>query len=541
MVKYGGTCVNATSSNATALACLRCDLHACAVTCTPCRKLFFNTSTGHIPMILVMFVRVRLATLCGLIVIGLSLVYLFLFGSPITPPKFDSVSKWHTAATSSQSAATNAHDYLHLDTYGHTSPESPTTASPNVDAHHLLEPLGTQALNPPSEHGSRLADVAQSACSKNRPNLILSALSGELLQDQIFIFLQSLDTALAQELLATQRAKGCPPSPVEVHILVPKNFMEQIPPSFKKLMERYPSLELVPALPEVARVKIVLSRFKGWAEYLNPISAQYDRILAIDLDVVFQRNPFAMPLKPNIELLFFAEWRGLKIGQCPAHQSWFDGCAASGAIGHDIYSTYMHLDRICAGSIYGTARAMQVYLDTMTEQLAGSGWGCNDQAMHIHLYYTGRLADKLRWKGIGKVDLVPNESALLGTVGTTPLVRFNEWGEVLNEQGEVQHVIHQFKKHVRLTQIIRGRYGWLAPVGNQDAIPPVSKLVEQASVAPSTSWGDQVPTTSEAKNPKELKRYLLSNVTRDTCNQDGSLCSCKFSDCQFNYDSFLRA
>ncbi len=250
----------------------------------------------------------------------------------------------------------------------------------------------------------------------------------------------------------------------------------------------------------------------------------------------------------GVELHYFAEWRGLKIGQCNVHMRWFNGCASSKAIAANVSEAYMPLDRICAGSIYGTVAAMQVYLDLMAEQLKSSGWGCNDQAMHIHIYYSGLLDEELKKKGLGKVHLVPNEDALLGTVGTTPLVRFNEWGEMLNENGQVQHAIHQFKTHARLSEIVWMRYGWVMPVGVKNAIPSVPELVEEVKVdaaaptpepEPEKHAYHHPPNTTDSELAKvELKRYLLSNVSSETCNGGGVLCSCRHHDCQLHYEWF---
>ncbi|ETI27349.1 hypothetical protein G647_09539 [Cladophialophora carrionii CBS 160.54] len=450
----------------------------------------------------------RLPTLCGIIILGLSLVYFAFIGPPLVHSRLDTANLWHTVA------------------------------------HSLHGPLKYTG-----------AKTHTTGCTVGKPNLILSAVDGQKLEDQIFVFMQSLDVALGEELLSSQRAKACPPASVHVHVLVPAHSLEEISPAFKVLLQRYPALELVPALPDLGGVNVVLCRFKGWSEYLRKVSGQYDKVLAIDLDVVFQRNPFAMAVDPGAELLYFAEWRGLKIGQCSVHVRWFDGCALSNAINHNVSSVYMPLDRICAGSTYGTAPAMQIYLDLMAEELAASAWSCNDQAMHIHIYYSGLLDAQLSKKGIGRAKLVPNADALFGTVGTTPMVLFSEWGEILNEKGQVQHVVHQFKTHARLREIVMMKYGWLSPVGQQDAIPPVPELVEESEVKQQGSGegGDSASSgTSEEKHAyhhphtastapdktAELKRYQLAKVSNESCNAQGILCSCRHYDCQMHYELF---
>jgi hypothetical protein len=407
-------------------------------------------------------------------------------------------------------------------------------------------------------------------CADQKPNLILSAIDGLKWQDQIFIFMQSLELALGQEALAAQRSHACAAAPILVKIIVPEPVIHDLPGPFKALMRRYPTLEFVGMLPDMPGVPVVLRRFQGLADYLDTIPSTYDNVLACDLDVVFQRNPFSAPIKPGTELLYFAEWRGMKIGQCSVHVGWFNYCAdAEGGpyIVREESSKYMALDRICAGSVYGTARAVRLYMHTMAEQLRVTKYSCNDQAVHIYIYYSSILGDKLRSAGMGQVSLVPEEEALFGTVGTTPMVTFNEWGEILNELGEVQHAVHQYKKHSIISDIVWRKYGWMAEVGIPHSIPAVGELVDDLSWKNSTKQSLQAihyPLEGVSADDKEiidgpehdpehnhdskylqrtskvtahdLSRFWLANVSADTCQNMGSLCSCKYEDCQFHYE-----
>ncbi|KIW66492.1 hypothetical protein PV04_05823 [Phialophora macrospora] len=512
----------------------------------------------HLDVTIIMIAACRLPTLCGIVILALSLVYFAFIGPPLAHAGLDSVNLWHSL----HKPLKHGEDKNQSNGHQHAS-NSPTTVTPTAlpTTHTHDNAAFATPSKPIGQHSSLSMDAADSGCFVEKPNLILSALDGQKLGEQVFVFMQSLDVALGEELLASQRAKACPPAAVHVHILVPSDALDEISPAFKALMHRYPALELVPALPDLGRVNVVLGRFKGWSEYLKTQSDRYGKVLASDLDVVFQRNPFAMPMDSGVELLYFAEWRGLKISQCSVHVRWFDGCASANAISHNVSAAYGPLDRICAGSTYGTARAMQVYLDVMAQELAASEWKCNDQAMHIHIYYSGLLDEQLSKKGVGKTYLVPNDEALLGTVGTTPMVMFNEWGEMLNEKGQVQHAIHQFKTHARLREIVLMRYGWLAPVGRPDAIPPAPELVEESKAKQGSGEegeeekeeGEAADTgTTEEKHayhhphaastaadkPGELKRFLLANATNESCNAEGVLCSCRHHDCQVHYDWF---
>jgi hypothetical protein len=210
----------------------------------------------------------------------------------------------------------------------------------------------------------------------------------------------------------------------------------------------------------------------------------------------------------------------------------------------------MHQDRICAGSVYGTARAMSVYMDTMATSLLNSAYQCNDQAMHIHIYYAGVLEGNLRAHGLGGVYLVPNEEALFGSVGTTPMVSYNEWGEILSEKGEVQVAVHQYKTHSLLSDIVWRRYGWLAEVGRMGAVPEIPALVvvegeddekkededEDGAENDNGNEPELRLVRHEEGKEKSLMQYRLTEGKQNTCGSLSSLCSCKYEGCEVHYD-----
>ncbi|KAK9384933.1 hypothetical protein V1515DRAFT_609946 [Lipomyces mesembrius] len=401
--------------------------------------------------------------------------------------------------------------------------------------------LRLQDTNASSTNNSQDALPAVAKCEDSlRPNLILTAIDGPKWVDQIFIFCQSLELALGRELVSKLQQNNCPPAQLAVKIIVPPQLARSLPDGFKSLMERYSFLQFVGALPD-EHVPVVLRRFQGFLNVVGDVpsgEASYNNILVCDLDVVFQRNPFAMPMKPGEALHYFAEWRGLKIGQCHYHMRWFRGCAnAAGGpfITEAQIASYQPLDRICAGSIYGTAGAISVYLQTMASELLKSRYRCNDQAMHIHIYYSNLLDANLSQAGVGRVLLVPNDEALLGTVHTTPMVRFNAWGEILNELGEVQVAVHQYKHHSILSKIVRKRYGWIADISTA-VVPPVPALKEEEEDG-ETEKGSKSSSYSQ-QQPQIISRFRLEGVSSNSCQKDGSLCSCTFNDCQFKYDEY---
>ncbi|BFZ64845.1 hypothetical protein YB2330_005998 [Saitoella coloradoensis] len=393
-----------------------------------------------------------------------------------------------------------------------------------------------QMLSGPASH-IRVSTVhpstqlGENECESKRPNLILSAISGAEWQDQLVIFLNSLEASLGRETLLAIQQHTCPPAPVHVKITVPGALAKDLPKGFQEIAKRFAFVEFVGPDEKVHGqwAPLVFWRFGAWSALIGDASdpqslaVKYDKVLAIDLDSVFQRNPFDMPLKHGSSLAYFAEWTGLRIGQCKYHLRWFDECEkAKGGP----YITQQQIDdlgdfeRICAGSVYGTAKAMSVYLQTMSKTLLDSHFRCNDQALHIHLFYSGLMRQRLKNAGVGSLWLVPNNESLLGTVGTTPIIRFNAWGEMLNDVGDVQTVIHQYKHHPRLRDLVEKKYGEVVDVGRTD-IPDMPTMKRET---------DSIGLTRP--------RWVM-NATSKFCEQfPRAMCSCAKDSCQVEYNDY---
>ncbi len=214
---------------------------------TPCMTAFWQylnhknryaTMSPSTPGI--MMTLCRLPTLCGIIILGLSLIYLSIFGPPLLHSRLDSATLWNDITQTLHIPTNHSQAKNHTVTYHHSSKQAPTTTSNYLLSTYTHDNAATAIASKPAGHHSSLSmDAADSACSAAKPNLILSAIDGPKLQDQIFIFMQSLDISLGEEFLASQRARSCPPAPIQVHILVPPTFLEEIPSGFKALMQRY--------------------------------------------------------------------------------------------------------------------------------------------------------------------------------------------------------------------------------------------------------------------------------------------------------------
>ena len=53
----------------------------------------------------------------------------------------------------------------------------------------------------------------------------------------------------------------------------------------------------------------------------------------------------------------------------------------------------------------------------MSTDIQKTEYGCNDQAMHQYIYYSGLLSEALAEAGLGNVAAVENEKSEVGTIG----------------------------------------------------------------------------------------------------------------------------
>ncbi|ODQ55525.1 hypothetical protein SAICODRAFT_53000 [Saitoella complicata NRRL Y-17804] len=373
-----------------------------------------------------------------------------------------------------------------------------------------------------------------------KPNLILTSVLDASWKDQLVIFFSSLESSLGRELLLSQRHTHRHPSParVDVKIVIPDKIAGvYLPATFVELEKRFPFVEFVGGLPEG---KVELQRFTAYTRLVGTQNAKatpdpeawaniYDKIFVTDLDVVFQRNPFSFPMKKGHSLAFFAEWEGMKIGQCTTNMMWLHSCTPY-LISSAEMQYYRPLERICAGTTIGTAQAVAVYLQTMHELLSVSSYTCNDQALHTHLYHSALMNRRLQEAGLKSdgVWLVPNQEALIGTVGWTPIVLYNAWGEVVNEKGEVQVAVHQIKHHDALHNLVRMRYAY---------------GVGEIGTGSHPDWRMRITDRVEEKELDRhgMVRWKFEGVQEGMCAEfPGSGCSCRWKDCQYNYTFFDR-
>jgi hypothetical protein len=158
-----------------------------------------------------------------------------------------------------------------------------------------------------------------------------------------------------------------------------------------------------------------------------------DVVMISDLrDVIFQRDPFADPVN-GLEV--YLEDDSLRIGNDHFNTRWLRelyGSKAVEAMRGRVIS--------CSGTVFGTRYAMLEYLSEMMMSIA---WrrrpmGPHDQGVHNALVASGRL---------GPIELVRNEHGRVLTLGAMKHLRANDEGFLINADGSVPPVVHQWDRH----------------------------------------------------------------------------------------------
>jgi len=181
-------------------------------------------------------------------------------------------------------------------------------------------------------------------------------------------------------------------------------------------------------------------------------------------DTVFQDNPFrniprSDPTNEGGLLYFFGENRdATRIGLSKQNNKWIRA-----AYGDVIGDALADKPTICSGATLGEQVALETYLRAMVVEADETGTVLmgSDQGFHNRLYYSAKLTNTPTIKSITVFDQGRGIVNNMGALRTKPLA---EWGnghivkqdgedyQVLNWDGYVSPVVHQFDRHKELSQ-----------------------------------------------------------------------------------------
>jgi hypothetical protein len=179
-------------------------------------------------------------------------------------------------------------------------------------------------------------------------------------------------------------------------------------------------------------------------DYLLKHGGAYRNVLLTDVkDVVFQADPFGFQVADAVHVAM--ENTNIPLGACCCTPDWI-------LAGYD----QTVLDRVktkelsCAGTTIAPTARMKTYLRQMLEQIQSmkDAYVCADQAAHNLLLHDGALEPVKR--------LYNFEGPVL-TVGTEPQYRINDDGKLVNRDGSVIAIVHQYDRHPDLIELFDAR------------------------------------------------------------------------------------
>ena len=179
-------------------------------------------------------------------------------------------------------------------------------------------------------------------------------------------------------------------------------------------------------------------------DYLLKHPVEFENVLLTDVrDVVFQKDPFDPAIGGRLHVAM--ENKNIPIGECYYTRSWL-----LAGYGPPVLERLHESELSCAGTTLGPAPLIIRYLELMLAQVVAmkDAYDCADQAAHNLLLHDGSLEPVTR--------LYNFEGPIL-TVGTEPAYRLDDRGRLLNRDGSVIALVHQYDRHAELARLVDRR------------------------------------------------------------------------------------
>jgi len=200
------------------------------------------------------------------------------------------------------------------------------------------------------------------------------------------------------------------------------------------------------SLQNYNRISICFLRDILYYTYLQKHRRNYSNVMLTDVrDVIFQRDPFDFKYKKGLNC--FLEDKRMKINTSPINSRWMVKAFDENIL-KEIGNNYIS----CAGIVIGSISDILNYLKKMLLYINQKNINeCMDQAIHNYLIYSNQIED---------IELFENENGPVLTLGykKKETIRFNEEYLILNNNGYVVNVLHQYNRHLELTERLYKKY-----------------------------------------------------------------------------------
>lgn len=206
--------------------------------------------------------------------------------------------------------------------------------------------------------------------------------------------------------------------------------VSQVTPELDAFFQHY-GVEPVVVAEQIDFRWINVNRFRMYHEYLSRTPC--DRVLLCDVrDLVFQADPFTA--RPTASLVFCSEPE--LIGNCAINAKWYGDL-----LGAQELDKVRGKNILCGGTIYGNRQSIlnfiAIFWSEFTKLIGqGRGFGQCDQALMNYLAYNV-LQDWTRFD---------TWSSDVATLFHTRLLTFNRAGELVNPDGSLIPIVHQYDR-----------------------------------------------------------------------------------------------
>ena len=172
-------------------------------------------------------------------------------------------------------------------------------------------------------------------------------------------------------------------------------------------------------------------------------------------DVLFQKNIEDYEYKADIDLYVFEEY--MKLEEEKAwNEPWL--LLLEKQYGEKFYNSIKHNKIICCGTTIGKLKSIKNYVRKQVEHLNKCSEKVRkrvniDQGIHNYLIYTNKLSN---------IKKMSNDDSFINTVCNDPFKKINDKNEIINKNGDVPYVVHQYDRFpIELKKKISEKYNFI--------------------------------------------------------------------------------
>jgi hypothetical protein len=215
----------------------------------------------------------------------------------------------------------------------------------------------------------------------------------------------------------------------ELITLANSNPRIQISRISQQIIDQYTKDKIGPAVYRYLHARLLLGEISKSTHSVPMV------LLCDSRDLFFQCDPFATIVKPITEV--FVALEPELIAKCPVNSGWIREMYP------EYYDQFMERPIICSGTTLSNSKLMLMYLEevaTEIKKFSNSKIAIphgGDQGIHNFLIHSGRIP---------KIRMCSNESSFFITCHHQKKFTFDRHGRILNKDGSVCPIVHQYDR-----------------------------------------------------------------------------------------------